>query len=555
MIKDKSRFFQNFEEAASHIIDVLKSLIQAETIFIATNDGVTNKILKAFNRAEILVEEGGSLPYKQSYCSLVGREPVVISSTLEHSVTKELDITVQIGDHSFVGVPISYKSGRLFGTLCVLDRSSAIIKDEDIQTLSSMAMFLSYIIELERIIDLEVKRNEMLYRDKKEFELKVQKLRNEVQMADQMTQHKSEFLAIITHELRNAINGTIGMSDLLETTELSEQQQEYMDLLKSSNNSLLSLVNNILDYSKIEAGKAVLEEDPFDLVSTVEDSIYSVAPRTLGKPVEVILDVAPDIPTYLLGDAEKVRQILLNFLSNAVKFTHEGEILVCLRLLNSSDEDQVYIQITIQDSGVGIAEEKISQLFQYYYQAHENDHIHHYGGTGLGLAIAQNLVNLMDGSIEVESKVGEGTKISIILGFKEYAGYDNLPFSSSVLKQMKILIIDDNDTSRQSLGRLLKSWGIEQTEVSSTAEAMIQIQSGLTYDLLLMDISIEESSDIRTYLGEDVPIGLLAPIGTTLNAEQKKRYAFLTFKPFRRLQLYNALIACQTKKLTANLID
>ncbi|WIV19657.1 ATP-binding protein [Paenibacillus polygoni] len=553
MIKDKSRFFQNFEEAASHIIDVLKSLIQAETIFIATNDGVTNKILKAFNRAEILVQEGVSLPCKQSYCSLVGREPVVISSTLEHPITKELDITGQIGNHSFVGVPISYKSGRLFGTLCVLDSSSAVIKDEDIQTLSSMAMFLSYIIELERIIDLEVKRNEMLYRDKKEFELKVQKLRNEVQMADQMTQHKSEFLAMITHELRNSINGTIGMSDLLETTELSEQQQEYMDLLKSSNNSLLSLVNNILDYSKIEAGKAVLEEDPFDLVSTVEDAIYTVAPRTLGKPVEVILDVAPDIPTYLLGDAEKIRQILLNFLSNAVKFTHEGEILVCLRLLNSSDEDQVYIQITIQDSGVGIAEEKISQLFQYYYQAHENDHIHHYGGTGLGLAIAQNLVNMMDGSIEVESKVSEGTKISIILGFKEYAGYDNLPFSSSVLKQMKILIIDDNETSRQSLGRLLKSWGIEQTEVASTAEAMIHIQSGLTYDLLLMDISIEESSDIRAYLGEDVPIGLLAPIGTTLNAEQKKKYAFLTFKPFRRLQLYNALIACQTKKLTANL--
>lgn len=553
MIEEKSRFFQNFEEAASHIIDVLKSLIQAETIFIATNDGVTNKILKAFNRSEILVQEGLALPYKQSYCSLVSREPVIISHTLEHPITKEFGITGEIGDHSFVGVPISYKSGRLYGTLCVLNDSSAVIKDEDIQTLSSMAMFLSYIIELERLIGLEVKRNERLYQDKKKFELKVQKLRDEVQMADQMTQHKSEFLAMITHEIRNSINGTIGMSDLLDTTELTEQQQEYMDLLKSSNNSLLSLVNNILDFSKIEAGKTVLEEDPFDLVSTVEDSIYTIAPRTLGKPVEVILDVAPDIPSYLLGDAEKIRQILLNFLSNAVKFTHEGEILVCLRLLNSSDEEQVYIQITIQDSGVGISEDKVSQLFQHYYQAHETDHIHHYGGTGLGLTIAQNLVNLMGGSIEVESKAGEGTKISIIIGFKEYAGYDNLPFSSSVLKQMKILIIDDNETSRQSLGRLLKSWGIEQTETASAAEALIQIQSGLLCDLILMDISIEESSDIRTYLGEDVPIGLLAPIGTTLNAEQKKRFEFLTFKPFRRLQLYNALIACQTKKLAAKI--
>lgn len=550
MIVDKSRFFENFEEAASHIIDVLKSLIRAETIFIATNDGVTNKILKAFNRSKILVEEGASLPYKQAYCSLVGRKPVVIPNTLEHPITRELDITRKIGDHSFVGVPISYKSGRLYGTLCVLNSSSEVIRDEDIQTLSSMAMFLSYIIELERLIDLEVRRNEELYQDKEKFELKIQKLHDELQIADRMTQHKSKYLAMVAHEIRNSINGTIGMSDLLETTELSEQQQEYMDLLKSSNDSLLSLVNNILDYSKIEAGKTIPDEDPFDLVATAEDSVYAVAPRTLGKPVEVILDVAPDIPTYLLGDAEKVRQILLNFLSNAVKFTHEGEILVCLRLLHSSEEDQVCIQITIQDSGVGIPEDKIPQLFQHYYQAHDKDHVHHYGGTGLGLAIAQNLVNLMNGSIEVESKVEEGTKISIILPFKEYAGYDNVPFSSSVLKQMKILVIDDNETSRKSLGVLLQSWGIEQKEAASTAEALSQIQSGISYDLILMDISIEESTDFRTYLGEDVPIALLAPIGTTLNAEQKKRYEFLTFKPFRRLQLYNALIAYQTRTLT-----
>ncbi|WP_211749275.1 ATP-binding protein [Paenibacillus sp. Marseille-Q4541] len=551
MIEKKSRFFQNFEEAASHIIDVLKSLIHAEAIFIATNDGVTNKILKAFNKSDVLVQEGLCLPYEQSYCSLVTRGSIVIPHTAEHPMTKDLDITQTIGDHTFIGVPINYKSGQLYGTLCVLENSMTVFSEEDVRMLSSMAMFLSYIIELERLIDLQVDRNQSLHQDKKKAEFQVQKLRDKVQVADQMTQHKSEFLAMMTHEIRNSINGTIGMSELLETTDLTEEQRQYMDLLQSSNNSLLVLANNILDLSKIEAGKTVLEEDPFDMVSTVEDLIYTIVPKTLDKQVEIILDVAPDIPTYLLGDADKVRQILLNFLSNAVKFTHHGEILVSLCLVNASDEEQVYVKLTVQDSGVGISEDKVSQLFQNYYQAHETDHVHHYGGTGLGLAIAQNLVNLMGGSIEVQSKVGEGTKIDVILGFKEYIGYENLPFSSSVLQGMKVLIIDDNVTSRNSLGRLLKSWGIGLAEAGSAEEALQQLQSGLSYDLILMDISIEESSDIRTYLGGDVPIALLAPIGTTLDAEQKKRFEFLTFKPVRRLQLYNALIAYQTRKLVS----
>ncbi|NMO95087.1 ATP-binding protein [Paenibacillus lemnae] len=555
MTRNRSGYFRSFDDAAAYIIELLAGLTRADSIFIATNDGITSQIVKSFNRDKTLAREGSCLPYEQSFSSLVKpslQDPLVIHHLSENPAARNMDSNPSVGDFGFAGVPISYHNGDAFGTLCMFQHHEVPVSDQDLKILSAMSVFLSYVIELDRTVSRQMNRSRNLEKDMQLAEEQVEILQAEAHEANDFTQSKSDFLATMTHEIRNSINGTIGMTDLLQTTDLTEEQEEYLQLLQSSNEALLDLTNNLLDYSKLEAGKAMLDEEPFDIVSMTEDLLYVISPRAFSSNIEVVLDVDKNVPTYLLGDASKVRQILLNFLSNALKFTHEGEIVVTLSSIEGgAPEDTECLHISIRDTGVGIEPDKLNGMFQRYQQLHRKDQNHHYGGTGLGLAIANKLIQLMDGKLNVKSQPGHGTTIELTLYFKRYKGYENLlhDLDPDIFEPMRVLIADDNETSGHILGQLLTCWGIQSTFVQNGMEAQTALSSPEPYDLILLDRSLLHGEDSMLFQKEGVPVSLLAPIGTRLDDEQQSQFSFMTFKPIRRLQLYNALIAFQRRNM------
>jgi two-component system sensor histidine kinase/response regulator len=404
--------------------------------------------------------------------------------------------------------------------------------------------------------DLEVTHRELEDQASRLAQL-VRELEAAKRKAEEATETKSAFLANMSHEIRTPLNAILGMTTLALGTRLSAQQQDYLMTVKGSAEALLAVINDVLDFSKIEARRLELERAEFDLRDAVGDAAKLLALRASEKGLELACDVNRDVPYVVLGDAGRLRQVLLNVMGNAVKFTTTGEVVVRVTPQKAaSGPDQVTLHFAVSDTGIGIPREKQEQIFQAFTQA-DSSTTRRYGGTGLGLAIALRLVELMGGRLWVESELGRGSTFHFTAVFDLPVAVTSVPAvqEARVLEGLRVLVVDDHATNRRIVVEMLTSWHMAPTAVADAESAMKELRrasaTGRRYHAVIADCQMPDVDGLmlarrirRNRQLRDIPIIMLTSVGRGDEAARVRRLGIDAYlaKPVTHSDLLDTLM-------------
>jgi len=364
--------------------------------------------------------------------------------------------------------------------------------------------------------------------------------------AETANRSKSAFLAMMSHEIRTPMNGVIGMASLLASTKLTEEQREYTDTIQNCGESLLVVINDILDYSKIESGKMELEQRDVDVRNCIEEVLDVFASKAAESGVDLIYEIDYNVPSLIVGDSVRLRQVLMNLVGNSIKFTNQGEIFVGVHAQELTNEN-VTLNFEVRDTGIGISADKLDRLFKPFSQV-DSSTTRKYGGTGLGLVICERIVGFMGGTIAVESKPGAGTtfRFSIKAGVSHHATRMYVHQNVAQMQGKKILVIDDNGTSRAILNNQLSTWKLTPLIASSAKQGLDLMAKHNDINLVLVDMQMPEMNgvDFARELkksGKQTPVILLSSIGDDRDLHAGLFASVLT-KPVRQHTLYKHIL-------------